>query len=335
MSRDTITSALDAGGQVTRIEDASPGRFYSGATPHHAECELYPVFRRRGKSSFSHRPRRGSCGGGESDVHRETCANWLRFCQTQLSDCAMCAFDGLSVREHSICPVEVWRDGRWTPAPTRRFYGLIVWTCEDCMKPHVWDLLDGAARVLSNRTIPLMGSRVRPDLTVLDSSDRPLALVEFRKSHLSSAVRELADRKGIPLFVVDITESSDRFQLGLNNRRRFALRYLRPELSPDEEAIEEAMERSMDMLSYDVGRTGGVSSEFSRVQDDHGNLIDIGFRADGKTEALPEPSVGGFLVAHRSNLSCESQRRWIAEDWEVSRLTLTGNESTIGSILGR
>ena len=313
MGQDTITSGLDASGQITRIEDAAPGQFYTGATPHHAECELYPVFRRRGKPSFSHRPMRGSCGSGESDVHREACANWLRFCETQISGCAMCVFEGLAVREHPICPVETWRDGRWIPAPVSRYYGLIFWTCGDCLKPHIWDLLEGAVRVVSNQIIPSASSRVRPDLTVLDSWDRPLAFVEFRKSHLSSAVQELAENEGVPLFVVDITASPDDFQLGLNHRRRGALQNLRPDLSPEDEAIEEAMERSMDMLSYDVGINGGVSSEFSQIQDHEGNLVDILFRADGKTGALPEPSMGGFLVAHQSNLSCESQTRWLTE----------------------
>ena len=180
MAQDTITSGLDASGQITRIEDAAPGRFYTGATPHHAECELYPVFRRRGKSSFSHRPRRGNCGNGESDVHREACANWLRFCETQISGCAMCVFEGLAIREHPICPVETWRDGHWIPAPVSRYYGMIVWTCGDCLKPHIWDLLEGAVRVVSNQIIPSTGSRIRPDLTILDSRDRPLVFVEFK-----------------------------------------------------------------------------------------------------------------------------------------------------------
>ena len=118
---------------------------------------------------------------------------------------------------------------------------------------------------------------------------------------------------------MDITASPDDFQLGLNHRRRGALRSLRPNLSPEDEAIEEAMERAMDMLSYDVGINGGVSSEFSHIQDDEGNLVDIRFRADGKTGALPEPSLGGFLVAHQSNLSCESQTRWLTEGSEYVR----------------
>ena len=314
MNRDIITSALDAEGRKVHIEKAEPNGRYHGATPHHQDCELYPVFRKTRRASFAHVPKQADAGGhGESAVHREACETWIRFFETQLNGCFVCRTQGVEPVEH-ICPAVRFQDGRLVQAPADKpIYGEIAWTCGDCLRVHVWDLLDGTVRAISNKRVPGLDSRVRPDITLLGEDDRVLAFLEFRRSHLSNAVKVIAKERDIPLFVVDIENSLAEFQTGLNNPRRGMWEAIMPS-NIDPETAE--MARKMAEASYrfqeSVGEEGGVAGSFCAFPDENGNLRDVVFHAAGKSSSLPAPSIGAYLVAGESSLTCESQQRWMA-----------------------
>ena len=307
MNRDIITSALDAEGKRVHINEAESRGRYRGATQHHQDCELYPVFRKTKRSSFAHVPNPpDACGRGESAVHREACEGWMRFFESQLNGCAVCLTRGIEPVQH-VCPAVRFQDGRWMEASAGRpIYGEIVWTCGKCLRVHMWDLLDGTVRAISNKRVPSLGSRVRPDITLLGRDDNILAFLEFRRSHLSNAVRDIAEDRGIPLFIVDIENSLTEFQTGLNNPRRG----IWDSIAPSE--INRKMDETAFRFQECVGKEGGMAGSFCAAPDANGDLAHVVFHAVGKSSALPGPSLGGYLVAGESSLPCESQNRWIA-----------------------
>ena len=314
MSRDIITSALNAEGRRVYIDNAESNRRYRGATPHHQDCVLYPVFRKAGRrSSFAHIPsQKYARSHGESAAHREASNSWMQFFESQLNGCFICRTRGVESMEH-VCPAVRLEAGRLVQAPAGKpMLGEIVWTCGKCLRVHMWDLLDGTVSAISNKRVPGLGSRIRPDITLLGEDDEVMAFLEFRKSHLSNTVKDVADELDIPLFVVDIENTLAEFQTGLNNPRRGIWEVFR---SSDTalEVIE--MDRKMAEASYrfdeSIGQKGGVAGSFSVIPDAEGNPADVVFHAAGRSHALPEPSIGAYLVAGESNLPCESQKRWM------------------------
>ena len=314
MSPDIITSALDAEGRRVYIDKAEPSRRYRGATPHHQDCVLFPVFRRAGwRSPFAHVPRqKDACGRGESDVHREACNSWMTFFESQLNGCFICRTRGVESMEH-ICPAVHLEDGRLVQAPAGKpIHGEIVWTCRICLRVHMWDLLDGTVSATSNKRVPGLYSRMRPDITLLGEDDEVMAFIEFRKSHLSNTVRDVADDLDIPLFVVDIENTLFEFQTGLNNPRRGIWEAFRsPDMDPEVIEIDRKMAEASYRFDESIGQKGGVAGSFSVILDADGNPADVVFHAAGRSRALPEPSIGAYLVAGESNLPCESQKRWM------------------------
>ena len=310
MIPDIITTALDPEGKRTHIDKAKRNVRYRGATPHHQDCELYPVIRKTKRSSFAHVPKQvDACNRGESAIHRKACENWMKFFESQLNGCLLCRSRGEVLTDH-ICPVLRFQDGVLTQAPVRDpIYGEIVWTCGKCLRVHMWDLLDEVSRVISNKRVPGLNSRIRPDITLLDEDDEVTAFLEFRKSHLSDVVKETAERLSIPLFVVDIENSLAEFQAGLNNPHRGVWGSIAPS------SIDREMEEATFQFRESMGKNGGVSGSFSTILGEDGKLADVVFHAVGKSDVLPGPSIGRYLVAGESNLSCESQmRRMIPSD---------------------
>lgn len=310
MKKHPILTALDGKGQLVRIGDSEAGERYKGATPDHQDCELYPVLRSRKLSSYAHTPRTGRADAhrrGQSPAHREACSTWHHFLTRLLSDCSVCKLFGLE-ENHDPCPA-VNEKGEVVDLGPQMF-GEIVWVCDECMKVHMWDLLDNdAAKVLRERQLP--GFSVRPDITILDQDDRPLALIEFQASYLSDEVKDIADEESIPLFVVDVERVPEVSQMGLQNPRRGML-----QASADANGITYTRKHArIDEMSYRlseiVGQEGGVSAEFSPIPDRDGSLVDVHFHAAGRSPALPSPSMGPYLVAHWSNLKCDSQKRWL------------------------
>ena len=316
MRREPILTALDADGQLVRIHDADHGERYMGATQDHVDCELYPVFRSTKQSSFAHLPSQEHVAAhrrGQSAAHRRACSDWYDLLQKLLGDCGLCKLMGLDVDDH-VCPS---RDisGNLTLQEGAPMFGEIVWVCDGCLRVHMWDLLaDNATTVLRERQAP--GLSIRPDITILDGEDYPICFVEFHASHLSAESKKVAEQKGIPLFVVDVERTVTEFQMGLQNPRRGMWQAVASVggISLTDSQVEE--HRRMDEMEYrfteGVGKEGGVSSSFSPIPDDIGNLADVHFHAVGNSSALPMPSIGHYLVASWSNLGCDSQERWLA-----------------------
>ena len=194
-------------------------------------------------------------------------------------------------------------------------FGEIVWVCDRCLRVHMWDLLTGiAARILRERQAP--GLSVRSDITIVDEDDRPIAFIEFHATHLSAESREVADREGIPLFVVDVECTLDEFQMGIQNPRRGMWQAVSEALGLEASESQAESYRWADEMTYSftesVAREGGVSGGFCAVPHREGNLADVFFHAAGHSPALPMPSIGHYLLASWSSLTCESQRRWLA-----------------------
>lgn len=315
MRKEPILTARDADGQLVRIDDAIHGGRYTGATQDHQDCELFPVFRSAKLDSFAHLPSQEHVAAhqrGQSAAHRRACSDWYDLLQKMLGDCGLCRLMGIEVDDH-ICPSTDIR-GKLTLQGGAPFYGEIVWVCHRCLRVHMWDLLaDDATSVLREKQAP--GLSVRPDITILDGSDRPICFVEFHASHLSAESKVVADRERIPLFVVDVERSVEQFQMGLHNPQRGMWKSVADQLGIALNDPRLADYRRADEIEYrsaeDVARERGVSSSFSPIPDGSGNLGDVFFSAAGHTTALPMPSIGHYLVANWSNLGCESQNRWL------------------------
>lgn len=334
-----IITALNTKGETVRINDAELGGRYAGATQDHEDCELYPRFPTGKRPSFAHMPKREHpCGTGESPEHREIRQSWFRFFQKQLSGCFACVINGVQEDDHLCFVPFPYEDGRFVPSvPTNSgsFYGSIVWICDVCLRPHTWDLLHDAVRVISDRRVPGLVSRIRPDITILGEQDRPLSFVEFRKSHLGDQVEEVAKEHDIPLFVVDIEDAMGAFQGGLHNPRRGMW---------EAAGFTSEEHRWADDFSYRMNeamtKDGDAASHYCAIPDENGNYLDAVFHAFGKARALPDPAMGFYLVASRSTLSCESQIErpsnladvieWGDDETNLSESTLTSVPNSRG-----
>ena len=92
--KEPILTALDADGQLVRIDDADRGKRYMGATQDHEDCELYPVFRSTKQSSFALLPSQVHVAAhrrGQSAAHRRACTDWYDLLQRSCWAIAGCA----------------------------------------------------------------------------------------------------------------------------------------------------------------------------------------------------------------------------------------------------
>lgn len=251
---------------------------------------------------------------GQSRVHREACLSWGKFLKRMLSECGACRLFGIDDTLH-ICPArnisgELICQG-WSPESVP-----IIWVCVQCMKVHKWDLLgDNAAEVLREKQAP--GFSIQPDLTVLNRAGRCTAWVEFHAYHENPKYKELAAQAGIPLFVVDVERTLEEYQMGLHNPLRGMWG-----------AAGEPDYHWADKGSYgqveDAAVRGGSASKFCAIPDDEGNLADTVFHAAGRSRGVPMPSTSRYLVASWSNLTCDSQQRWMEREFIISHSTVSG-----------
>ena len=317
MRREPILTALGASGRLIHINDAIACGRYMGAAQDHQDCELYPVLRSRKRSSFAYLPGRGRADAhrrGQSAAHWEACSSWFRFFQKLIGECGVCRLNGVREDDH-LCPARNIR-GELVLREGPPLFGEIVWVCDLCLRVHMWDLLDGnAARILRERQAP--GLSVRPDITIVDEDDRPIAFIEFHASHLSAESREVADREGIPLFVIDVERTLDEVQMGIQNPRRGMWQAVSDALGISLAGSQAESYRWADEANYNftenIAQEGGVSGGFCAVPDREGDLVDVFFHVAGHSPALPMPSIGHYLLASWSSLQCESQYRWLGE----------------------
>ena len=263
MGGDIITTAVAKDGSRTRIEQARKGERYEGIA-HHEGCLLFPVYRKERKSSFAHMPNRKDCRPpGESVEHKRLKEAWYLYLRSL------------------------------------PFFGEITWNCRECSNPHTYDLLHGATAVVMEQRLQ---NTLRPDLAILGSAGKPIALLEFRKSNLSDRVWQYATEEGIPLFVIDVLDGESE-QPTLHNRQRRWYDHI-PEF--DEES------RRMARLAESFPAT-----VFEPFHNSSGDLVDAFLHynnEDASTNAvlslmeMPKPRRGHYLFAHESTLGCESQR---------------------------
>ena len=176
-------------------------------------------------------------------------------------------------------------------------FGDIAWTCAECLRPHVFELLAEAEDVVMEKHL---SSALRPDITIMGPGRRPTALLEVRKTYLSKEAKRFAHAEGIPLFVVDVLDGVSE-QATLHNRQRRWYDDI-PELDEESRQLAQAAE-------------GFSATVFDPWYDSKGDLVDAFLRYNDEEpdEALswlgiPSPRRGHLLFAHESTLGCESQR---------------------------
>ncbi len=291
---DTITTAIAHDGTTTRIEYATPKHRYHGLG-HHKGCELYPVFRGEGRqSSFAHMPNRLSClpPRGESYEHKQAKEQWLEFLEDRLSGCLFYATQGRRSVPHLHDPYDSSMPKDPDPLRTE-----ILWICGECQKPHTFDLLKKAYSAVSEKW--QFERSVKPDITILNSRELPMVFIEFRKSHLSPKIEEVAETHGIPLFVVDIIDGTS-MQGGLYNpQRRWPQRRWYDNI--DMPAESKAFMRQSDSIRL----PNSYSCDFTSIFDDNGRPVDHTLKIDGEPMfPIPSPNFGHYLFATWSNIEC-------------------------------
>ena len=238
----------------------------------------------------------------ESQAHRQTKDRWLTFLARQLSGCFFCIIKPEVT--HTSCP-------SFAPGePVRRRYGKILWTCDSSQEPHVYDLLNGAHSVASEKF--QFDRSIRPDITVLDKSNQPIAFIEFRKAHLSGRVEEVARARNIPLFVVDVLNDAAT-QAPIRNPQRMWY----DSVEMDEQS------RHLARMTEGFTPKNGYSSTVSHVPGRDGRYHTFVHEVGNLSDSLPDPSTGEFLLAHWTTLGCSSQ------DDEARRrmMRVSGNEA--------
>ena len=290
-----ITTALDSNGKPIRITETEKGRDYFCPEP--AGCVLRPVHASKRRSHFRHLRISNDCPdwANESQVHKQTKQEWFEFLKRQLSGCFVCtvALEATSESKRHQCPVKL--SGTETHDP---WYNSILWVCDRCSKPHVYDILDAGDSVSMEKWI--FDRSCRPDITITDRAGNPKAVIEFRKSH-SGKSREIADVRNVPWFEIEVLDGINS-NVGLINESR---QYWEDWLELGEKAKEA-------MRGIDLVLPG--STTFMPVFDDDGRLLDAYFThkpnedEENLTDYLPQPHRGHYLLAHRTNLGCESQQ---------------------------
>ncbi len=285
-----ITSARNADGKRVDISAAVSGQNYTH--PDHPGCVLRPVHATKRQSHFRHKGQTRDCPEwtNESVEHEKIKTEWFNFLQHQLSGCFLSAFPG--ERDPHPCPIQL--QGTKVVEP---WYDTILWICAQCSKPHVYDLLETDDSVRMEAWV--FGRSCRPDITIFDGDANPKVFIEFRKSS-SGKSREIADAHNIPWFEIEVLDGVNS-NVGLINESR---QYWEDWLDLDEKTKESV--RRIDPVMPG-------STVFMPVIDDDGKLLDTYFThksnedEENLTDYLPQPHRGHYLLAHSSNLGCESQ----------------------------
>ena len=309
---DPITSAIDPArnNKEIRIADAVHGGRYKGSPgSNHQECLLHPRFPKRRRPSFAHLPGEAYCpnGRGESSEHRKAKSAWMEFFQDQLSGCPICIIDGSKASPDHPCPATNIRGAVLVGDPS---CPGILWFCESCSQPHLYELFRGTQSVKSEWWTP--GRTARIDLTLLDKDERPTALIEIKRKHLSDRPFEFAAKCDVPLFVLDVS-LGENVQTTLHDNQHHDRSFEWPDLSV-------FPPRRFDFVSYSLNGTnlacgtdgeGHLSWRISYTDPRAGNY------------RTPQPSIGPFILASESTVSCEKVNEEL-----VSRVVRRDGESS-------
>ena len=299
-----ITSAYDpAQKKEIRIGDAVRGGRYMGSPgTYHQDCRLHPKFPARKQASFAHLPGEAYCpeGRGESSEHREAKFAWVKFFRDQLSGCFVCTMEGSKASSDHPCPTTYPRGEVFPATPT---CPGILWFCESCSQPHLYDLLRCAQSVTSEWWTP--GRTARIDIALLDREGSPTALIEIKRRHLSNRPFEYADKSGVPLFVLDVS-LGENVQASLHDNQGRKKSFEWPDLSVSPPRHFDFRRYSLNGIYLACGTDGQgrLSWRISYDDPEEGNC------------PIPQPSIGPFMLASRSTVSCEK----VNEDMIVANI---------------
>ena len=288
-----ITSAYDpAQKKDIRIDDAVRGGRYRGFPgTYHQDCQLHPKFPARKQASFAHLPGEAYCpeGRGESSEHREAKFAWVKFFRDQLSGCFVCTMEGSKASSDHPCPTTYPRGEVFPATPT---CPGILWFCESCSQPHLYDLLRCAQSGTSEWWTP--GRTARIDIALLDKDERPTALIEIKRRHLSNRPFEFADKTGVPLFVLDVS-LGENVQADLHDNRHREKSFEWPDLSV-------SPPRHFDFLRYSLN---GIYMACGTDGQGRLNWRIYYEEPEAGNYPTPQPSIGPFILASKSTVSCE------------------------------
>lgn len=285
-----IRTAADEAGERIHINVATTGRRYRGLGAHEG-CLLYPVHRNRKRSSFAHLPNRARCAPpkGESAEHRHAKSEWADYLSRYLNPCGGCTIWGSAAPNLHLASCR------------RPFFADILWFCNHCLRPHLFELPDSAADVAVERAF--LGGAVRPDLAIIDRDGGPVAFLEFKKTHLSPRIAPLARAHRIPLFVIDVVGQQNERPRLYNPQARWY---------DDVEGLDDDAKREMRQRDVFPG------TFFSVLPNRYGQAIPAvhhipNLAGETLDPPLPKPHFGHYLLADWSTLGCDSQQRWLDE----------------------
>ena len=257
----------------------------------HQDCRLHPKFPKRKRQSFAHLPGEAYCpkGRGESSEHRKAKSAWLEFFQDQMSGCFVCTMEGSKASPDHPCPTTIPSGEFFPGTPT---CPGILWFCESCSQPHLYDLLRDTRSAKSEWWTPERTARI--DIALLDKDDRPTALIEIKRKHLSNKPFEYANTFDVPLFVLDVS-LGENVQASLHDNQRREKSFEWPDLSV-------SPPRHFDFLSYS---TNGIILVCGT--DDEGRLNwRISYKdPQAGNYPTPQPSIGPFIHASKCTINCE------------------------------
>lgn len=300
-ARDTNSDAL------VRIDNARSGHRYQGINEHES-CLLYPRFPADRRPSFVHMPGKSECPKftGESREHRDAKERWVKYLEDQLSGCPICVSDGRDAypnHEHHVVnnlgePIE---SGNWP----RACHG-VLWFCQTCSQPHVEEILGDAVSVQDEWWTPGRGARI--DIALLNTDENPVCLIEVEKTHLSDNALKYAEQKDIPLFVLNVAHGIGNAQSQLHHNGLTS-----PTDWPDFTNLKprnfDFVHHSMPGVTY-VARTDGEGNLTHQIR--HEAELD-----DRLCNTIPQPSIGQFILASRSTVSCQDYKDKKWSEWLI------------------
>ncbi|MYD98715.1 MAG: hypothetical protein F4X98_15205 [Gammaproteobacteria bacterium] len=187
------------------------------------------------------------------------------------------------------------------PVPrTTTSWQMVTWQCEQ-LHAHSYDLLHGAQQVVGEKQqLAPSGKRCRPDITILDVGEEPLAFIEVVRTHLSDRAVAVASELDIPLFVIPAPD---------DKVVRPALGAAAPwwESVPDfpDRDFAQAFESFANRRSAETATELEWFAEHETIEDDDGNVVWSRFRGSAPDlESMHYPAIGTALVADSCSWSC-------------------------------
>ena len=210
----------------------------------------------------------------------------------------------------------------------------VLWTCER-MHPHSYDLLRGAGYVVieQQQSAPVSG-RCRPDLTILDTHQQPLAFIEIVRSNRPTNSLRVARELGIPLFTI-LAPHRRSLVPGLRSSRPWW--DFDPNLPEDAKQQMYFMEQVADELMRRNGDGDSTWADLDMMLDDDGKLVFASFRGSPPDLAGPTfPRAGDLIVAELCSWDCDKAMEVLGREQLMDQQNaLVSMRETLEQDLGR